>query len=158
MNYLIQILVFYFAFDFSFNPSPYIIDYQITIYINGETYPQNAPTISLENLAELDSISITDGKEIINEIPDWEIIVVGKYEGSAILSEFNNNVVSPSFAKKLAKLDHPKQVFIDVKKYRASRLTHKFRYAQDLYLSASVSFQKYSLRYGVTPFFVPNRN
>jgi hypothetical protein len=39
-----------------------------------------------------------------------------------------------------------------------SGLTHKFRYAQDLYLSASVSFQKYSLRYGVTPFFVPNRN
>jgi hypothetical protein len=27
-----------------------------------------------------------------------------------------------------------------------SGLTHKFRYAQDLYLSASVSFQKYSLR------------
>ncbi|MGK0389888.1 MAG: hypothetical protein ACI94Y_002633 [Maribacter sp.] len=39
-----------------------------------------------------------------------------------------------------------------------SGLAHKFRYAQDLYLLASVSFQKYSLRYGVTPFFVPNRN
>ncbi|MGK0390453.1 MAG: hypothetical protein ACI94Y_003206 [Maribacter sp.] len=42
--------------------------------------------------------------------------------------------------------------------YLTSGLTHKFRYAQDLYLSASVSFQKYSLRYGVTPFFVPNKN
>jgi hypothetical protein len=41
---------------------------------------------------------------------------------------------------------------------KPSGLTHKFRYAQDLYLSASVSFQKHSLRYGVTPFFVPNRN
>ncbi|MGK0391099.1 MAG: hypothetical protein ACI94Y_003860 [Maribacter sp.] len=41
---------------------------------------------------------------------------------------------------------------IDCDYIMPSGLTHKFRYAQDLYLSASVSFQKYSLRYGVTPF------
>ena len=118
MNYFIQILVLYFAFSFSFESSSATLDYDIIMYINGEIYPQHTQSISLENLAELDSISIADGKEIINEIPDWEIIVIGKYKSSYIISEFTNNVVSPSFAKKLAKLDQPKQVFIDVKKYK----------------------------------------
>jgi hypothetical protein len=56
--------------------------------------------------------------------------------------------------KKINNQINPVEHFINI----PSGLTHKFRYAQDLYLSASVSFQKYSLRYGVTPFFVPNRN
>lgn len=120
INYGLQILILFLAFSWGLSSNePSSVDYHIVMYINGESYPQDAQHISLINLAQLDSIGIMDGKEIIHEIPDWEIVVVGKYKSSYILSEFSSNVVDSSFMKKLAKLHQPKVAFLDVNRYKA---------------------------------------
>jgi uncharacterized membrane protein (UPF0182 family) len=102
---------------------------------------------------ELRKIRQSDCQKISKSFEDqgWNDKSVSQYERYLVYQEKEErDVIIATFNQEFAG-------YLTIK-WKASGLTHKFRYPQDLYLLASASFQKYSLHYGVTPFFVPNRN